>query len=115
MTEPDDASTLPKRTIQKRVLVERSGDGLSVRVDVDVCLTHDYVLSTAPGWKTCRHPSPTRMVFCLLCRDWMLRQSSRSTSATAKKAKSGACCINNSNALALPVITLQLFQTPLGG
>lgn len=32
--------------------LQRSGGGVTVSVDVDVCLSHDMVLSTAPGWKT---------------------------------------------------------------
>ncbi len=41
----DDAAT-------HRAIVRRDGDGLTVAVDVDVCLTHDLILSTAPGWRT---------------------------------------------------------------
>lgn len=35
-------------------VIRRAGDGLVVEVSVEVCETHDLVLSTAPGWETSR-------------------------------------------------------------
>jgi hypothetical protein len=34
-----------------RTILRREGDGLTVEVCVEVCLTHDLLLSTANGWK----------------------------------------------------------------
>lgn len=35
-------------------VIRRVGDGLTVEVAVEVCETHDLVLSSAPGWETSR-------------------------------------------------------------
>lgn len=50
--QPEFSVDICENPATHTALVERAGDGLAVRVDVDVCLIHDDVLSAAPGWKT---------------------------------------------------------------
>lgn len=39
------------RAATHTAIVQRAGDGLTVRVDVQVCLRHDVTIGAAPGWQ----------------------------------------------------------------